>query len=468
MNIKKKRPSLFGCVGHRDEKKRSGHAHVNKIFDSQEGRQGKKKIVMAEEVPTMAASWHRLALLSRQPSAATVVERATLATLARCAGLAGACFEPLSDNMVASTIRAHICLWEVVLDAEVALPWLTEGNAPFPYPLMVIRDLEYRGYRPSRYPRDMDFGDLVYEIIKLIHDAADGKPMFWPRDLEVGPNAAGVWPDMCALVVGTTSSGRGVIALLAPFDDSISTDAQPQASQSNVYLYLDIVQSAGGGTCMCADSLARALAERNPDDPLLSDQKRVTRALMSDRVRRLMDMALASSSQKALYPAVAPRPVDVRHLTERLGRLGRHPAVRGALALLSISLTLCTNVSVAFMGVRDLVEHLDVVVPRIDCAHDVLAQRTLRNAAAAVIARDPGLGLGNHTLGVLDGDSAALVAAQIFCRHPEKIVENEDLLEHTAAALGAEDIENPLGSRRRFDCLCHRIAFAIACRYGHS
>ncbi|AJF97559.1 hypothetical protein TW95_gp0825 [Pandoravirus inopinatum] len=288
----------------------------------------------------------------------------------------------------------------------------------------------------------------------MIQAAVAREPPTWPLDFESRPDASGQSVKACALVVATMSPQSHFFMMVAPFDSPV--DGQPNAA-----VYLDILTAPGKVSCMHGDLLARALAERNHGHALLSDEARVGRALESDRLRTLGALVVEAVDRGA--PGVMGlRPTSPKKFVKCLLNIARRPAI----AATAFWLAMCTRAHVAYLATHDLINVLDASVPCVDRARVALAQSTLRNVAAVAIARDPTLCLNDHTLQALDRESVALVAAQLFQRHPNRVVGDNDLLQRIADVLDVSDDRAPLGSDRHHAHLCRAVALAIMRHYG--
>ncbi|QBZ81318.1 hypothetical protein pclt_cds_732 [Pandoravirus celtis] len=410
---------------------------------------------MAEHAgePALTTLWHRMAVLTRDPSAATDDEKQWLAVLACDAGLKAA-NDTLTDALLAATLQAHMPLWETMVNAQPALPWVGVGVGSFPHPLAVLRELGLRGHKTHARPRDMDFETRLFDAVKMIQDAVAREPPMWPLDFGSRPDAAGQSAKMCAIVVATMSPQCHFFMMVAPFDSPV--DDQPNAA-----VYLDIPAAPGTTACMNSNLLGRALAERHHDNPLFSDEARVGRALGSDRLRPLGTLVVEAIDRGA-PEIMGLRPASPKKFVKCLLGIARRPAI----AATAFWLAMCTRIHVAYLTTRDLINVLDASMPCVDRAREALAQPTLRNTAAIAVARNPALCLGDHTLKALDRESAALVAAHLFQRHPERVVGDNDLLQRIADVLGVSDDHAPLGSDQHRGHLCRAIALAIMRHHG--
>lgn len=433
---------------------RERHTQRKTEKDRKDKQTNKKGMTERARGSTLIALWRRLAVLTRDPSAATPDEGEWLGVLARDAGIEGS-GRGLTDEIVGATLSAHMPLWEAMVDAQSALPWVGDRAGPFPHPLGVFDNLRARGCKAPMCVRDVDFETRLFTIVRMIDDAVAREPPAWPSDFESQGNAAGRPPKMCALVVGTVSPGTHRTLVAVPF-------VSPWNGQSDVGVYRMTWSPPDTVKVFCGDRdlLVRALVHGNRDEPLRLDEAHVDRALTTGRLCSLGALAVEAVGRGA-REALGLRPTHADLFVKRLLGLAHLIVISSTILWLGP----CAHMHVAFMGAADLVDILDTI-HYVDGVRGALARPTLRNAAAAAVARDPDLSLCDRALKTLDRESVALVAAHLFQYHAQRIVNDNDLLQRVADALGVSDTRAPLGSDRHCTYLCRAVALAVARHYG--
>ncbi|AGO84750.1 hypothetical protein psal_cds_758 [Pandoravirus salinus] len=226
--------------------------------------------------PLLTTLWARLTVLTRHPSSVTDKEKIALTSMATEANLLGA-GEQLTDPVVIAVLKAHMPLWEAMVESAATLPWLADGaKGPFPCVGSVAAVLRDHGHMFPHFVNGLFLATKISILVRVINEASARSAVSWPLVSSVcalGPRDAGVGGhnDHACLLTVVDMGIRYAFLAFMPFIDPSGRTAMAVCCTAPT--------TADRPDMVHRDELVNAVVARSAAHPVCTDPKRAGAAL---------------------------------------------------------------------------------------------------------------------------------------------------------------------------------------------